>query len=141
MDMHISDLLESIRARLSETAMETAAKAKERKKWQARHGGRSARDIRKARDKARRGGKLKPGQKMVFGRVVNVKESGPDWAAAAETLMAKYKGKTQEDFHVRAYLRAVMQSNEAQASHMRKNMLPKKLGDKVMRELIDLAGK
>lgn len=65
----------------------------------------------------------------------------PDWKAAADKLMKKYSKKTQEHFQVRAYLRAVAQGNQAQATHVRKNVLSKKMADEVMKGLIDMAGK
>jgi hypothetical protein len=43
---------------------------------------------------------------------------GADWKEVAERLLARRTGKTMDDFHYRAYLRAVIADNSSQASHL-----------------------
>ena len=43
---------------------------------------------------------------------------GQDWKDAASRLLARRTGKTMDDFHYRAYLRAVIADNSSQASHL-----------------------
>jgi hypothetical protein len=66
---------------------------------------------------------------------------GPSWKKAAEKLMKSITGKDQESFRKRAYLRAVIQGNQAQATHVAKNMLDPKTAKDLRMKLIDLAGK
>jgi hypothetical protein len=43
---------------------------------------------------------------------------GADWKEAAERLLARRTGKTMDDLHYRAYLRAVISGHTGQATHM-----------------------
>ena len=67
----------------------------------------------------------------------SVNESSPDWKSAAKKLLSKRTGKSQHDLHYRAYLRAIISGDTAQATHMVQNFPAAK---KAQAELIDLAG-
>jgi len=67
----------------------------------------------------------------------SMNESSLDWKSAAKKLLAKRTGKRQHDLHYRAYLRAIISGDTAQATHMVQNFPAAK---KARAELIDLAG-
>jgi hypothetical protein len=70
-----------------------------------------------------------------------LEQHGNPWKKAAEELIKTYKAKDQRSFHARAYLRAVMQGNTEQATHLRKNVMDKKLAKEVVDKLMDLVGR
>ena len=61
---------------------------------------------------------------------------GPDWKGAAKKLLDKRKGKSEEDFHYRAYLREVIGGRDP--GHLAKKFKGSKEAQK---DLIDEAGK
>ena len=60
----------------------------------------------------------------------------PDWIKAAEKLLTANKGKTQDDFYYRAYLRAIIAKKPAK--HL-VSMYP--AAKQAQADLIDAAGK
>lgn len=60
-----------------------------------------------------------------------------DWKGAAEKLLPKRTGKGQDDLHYRAYLRAIIAGNQAQATHLAKQFKPAR---DARRDLIDAVG-
>lgn len=56
------------------------------------------------------------------------------WARAASVMLKKRRGKSREDLYYRAYLRAVIQGNQAQATHLRKKFAA---SEKAAQDLID----
>lgn len=69
----------------------------------------------------------------------DVSEKGvPDWKSTAKKLIDANEGTTEEDLGYRAYLRAIIDGNEAQAIHLRKMGGDKAKGaNKAMSDLID----
>jgi len=60
-----------------------------------------------------------------------------DWKGAAEKLLPKRTGKSQDDLYYRAYLRAIIAGNQAQAGHLASKFNPAK---DARRDLIDAVG-
>ena len=65
-------------------------------------------------------------------------EGDYDWKTPAKTLLDANKGKSQDDFYYRAYLRAVINGKKQQASHLAKKF---PAAVKAREDLIDLYGK
>jgi hypothetical protein len=59
------------------------------------------------------------------------------WVSAATELLGKSNGKSQEDLHYRAYLRAIIDGNKDQATHVRSKFPG---GKRAGQDLIDRVG-